>query len=212
MDLALLPGERVVLLGPNGSGKTTLIRILGLALAPSSGVLVVNGVPAGGNGAAARRLLGLVAHRTGLYDDLTPRENLSFYGRLYELDGAQQRIGQVLDDLGLSVVADRPVRTLSRGMQQRAGLARAILHDPLVLLLDEPETGLDAEAQEWLAHLVDGWAAMQRSVLVATHRLDWAGRVADRAVVLKGGVVETELSGGGAGLASAYLAALGEVA
>ena len=211
LDLVLLAGERVVLLGPNGSGKTTLLRILGMALAPTAGVLHVAGQPVGKN-TDLRRMVGLVAHRTGLYDDLTPRENLRFYARLYAVPEPEQRIGTVLEDLGLAAVGDQPVRTLSRGMQQRAALARAILHDPQVLLLDEPETGLDADAQEWLGSLVDRWAALGRAVLMTTHRLDWASRIADRVLMLKAGTMaQAELPTDAAGLAQAYLRSLGEL-
>lgn len=197
------------MLGPNGSGKTTLIRVLALALAPSAGNLEVNGVSTTRDARAARRAIGLVGHRTGLYEDLTPRENLRFYARLYGVSAAEQRIGEVLGELGLTRVADQTVRTLSRGTQQRAAVARAILHDPQVLLLDEPETGLDADAQEGLAALIGRWTELGRAVLVATHRLDWAGRLADRALVLKEGAIQAELRPKGEGLAQAYLQALG---
>jgi heme exporter protein A len=205
VDLELLEGERVVLLGPNGSGKTTLIRLLGLVLPPTAGAITVNGTAVRRDtAAAARRAIGLVAHRTGLYEDLTARENLRFYGRLYGVPEIENRVSAVLDDVGLGPHANEPVRVLSRGMQQRAALARAILHEPAVLLMDEPETGLDIAAQEWLGDLCKRWARADRAVLVATHHLEWAAAVADRALVLRENRLVRELVAPGADLPTAY--------
>jgi heme ABC exporter ATP-binding subunit CcmA len=189
VDLDLRRGECVLICGPNGAGKTTLIRVLATLLRPSSGSLVVGGQDALRDPVRMRGLLGVVGHQTFLYGDLTPVENLRFYGRLYAVARLEARIAAVLEEVGIAHRGSVPVRTLSRGMQQRVALARAILHEPLILLLDEPETGLDDEAQERLAALIRDWTARERSVLITSHRIEWAARVADRAVVLREGRV-----------------------
>ncbi|MBI4213154.1 MAG: ABC transporter ATP-binding protein [Chloroflexi bacterium] len=211
-DLRLARGDRIALLGPNGAGKTTLLRILALALSPTTGTLRVAGIDVKREAPRARRLVGFISHKTGLYDDLTARENLQFYGRLYGVEALEQSIDRTLSEVALPPTSARvPVRTLSRGMQQRAGLARAILHEPAVLLMDEPETGLDPQAQEWLVGLVNRWAAADRTVVVATHRLDWAQRFADRALVLENGSLKADLPVGASPhplLAEAYRSAV----
>src|SRR2546423_1893524 len=136
VDVEVQPGERVVLLGPNGAGKSTLIRVLATVLRPASGVLNIDGVDAIRDPATARRLVGMVGHQTYLYTDMTVRENLRFYGRLYGVDDLESRVDAALDAVALATRADALVRTLSRGLQQRASVARAILHAPRLLLLD----------------------------------------------------------------------------
>jgi len=178
---------RVGLVGPNGSGKTTLIRVLATALRPHAGSLTIAGIDALRRPGAARRWLGVVAHQTYLYGSLTARENLRFYARLYGLPDADARIAAVLGEVGLEARADEPVATLSRGMQQRASLARAILHEPRLLLLDEPETGLDETAQDILGRLITGWAAAGHSIVLASHRLEWAEALTDRVIKLDRG-------------------------
>jgi heme exporter protein A len=207
IDLTLYPGESVALFGPNGAGKTTLIRVLATLLRPNAGSLVVGGHDALRNPSRARRLIGVVGHQTYLYGDLTPAENLRFYGRIYGVADLEDRVSAVLEQVDMLNRADAPVRTLSRGMQQRVSLARAILHEPLVLLLDEPDTGLDDEAQRRLAALIRRWADDGRSVLFASHHIDWAAGVADRAIVLREGRVVSEMGpplADADGLVSAY--------
>ena len=187
INLRIEPGERVALAGPNGAGKTTLIRVLATALRPYAGELLIAGIDAVRNPGAARRLLGVVGHQTYLYANLTVRENLRFYSRLYALPSAEARIAAVLAQVGLEARADESIGTLSRGMQQRASLARAILHEPPLLLLDEPETGLDEAAQATLGHLVTDWAAEGRSIVLASHRLEWAEALTERVIQLERG-------------------------
>lgn len=210
IDLTLAAGESLALTGPNGAGKTTLIRVLATALRPSAGSLEIAGIDAVRQPGRARRLIGVVGHQPYLYGDLTVRENLRFYGRLYGLASPGVRISQVLSTVGLESRADEPVRNLSRGMQQRASLARAILHQPEVLLLDEPETGLDEAAQDLLGRLIGEWAASGRSIVLASHRLDWAQRLTDRALVLDRGFIACEVIRGTApaSLADAYRQAI----
>lgn len=210
VDCTLWPGERVVLLGPNGSGKTTLIRVLATAIRPHGGSLAIHGIDALRFPARVRGTIGVLGHQTYLYDDLTLSENLRFYGRLYAVPHLEARIRTALDEVGLGARASDLVRTLSRGMQQRVALARAVLHEPSILLLDEPESGLDEQAQRGLAALVSSWAGEGRSVLFASHRLEWAQQLADRAIVLRDGTVVCEevVRPNGDGLRQAYREAL----
>jgi heme ABC exporter ATP-binding subunit CcmA len=191
VDLNIEAGERVALLGPNGAGKTTLIRVLATALRPHAGSLEICGLDAVRNPGGVRCFVGMVGHQTYLDPDLTPRENLRFYGRLYGVGDLEARATAVLAEVGADSLADHPTRALSRGMQQRVALARAILHQPRLLLLDEPETGLDATAQERLAELATQWAASGGAVLLASHREDWVRRCTDRAVQLHAGRVQS---------------------
>ena len=189
VDLDLRAGERLALLGPNGAGKTTLIRVLATILRPTSGHLRVGGMDVHHDVVAARRTIGLVGHQTLLSPELSPRENLRFYGRLYSVPSLDTRIEAVLAEVEMARFADRPVRTMSRGMQQRIALARAILHEPRILLLDEPDTGLDDAAQQRLSALLHRWSQADRAVLVSTHRLEWGEHIAQRAVVLREGAI-----------------------
>ena len=193
VDLTILPGERVALMGRNGAGKTTLIRVLATALRPQAGTLWIGGTDAVRQPTDARHMVGVLSHQTYLYAGLTARENLRFYARLYRLPDAEARITAVLERVGLDQRADDRVGTLSRGLAQRASLARAILHEPRLLLLDEPETGLDDQAQRMLADLIGEWAALGRSLLLTSHRLDWAKALTDRLVVLdRGAIVQAD--------------------
>jgi ABC-type multidrug transport system ATPase subunit len=138
-------GETLVLFGANGTGKTTLLRILSTHVRADGGTVLIAGRDLQKQPTAARRRIGVVGHRSFLYDDLTCRENLVYYSRLYRLSDHKARVAEVLNRVGLTGRADQRVRTLSNGMQKRAAIARAILHQPDVLLLDEPEAGLDRE-------------------------------------------------------------------
>lgn len=141
-------GQAVAVFGPNGAGKTTLLRLLASLLKPSSGSLRLFALPA--DDPRARRRIGFVGHDSFLYPDLSPFENLRFYAHAYRLDNGAARVQAMLEYVGLQDWATTPVRSLSRGMEQRLALARALLHEPDLLLLDEPYTGLDAEALELL--------------------------------------------------------------
>ena len=188
VDLRLEPGEIVVLFGANGAGKTTLLRILAGLTRPDAGQVSIAGRRMSGRGAgAARRLVGFAGHQTLLYNDLTARENLAFYARLYGIKNADRRIGPALERAGLADRADRRARTLSHGMQKRLALARAILHEPPVLLLDEPESGLDAASVAALGELLREWAAAGKTALLTTHSAGIGRAWAHRALRLSGG-------------------------
>ena len=164
--------------GLYGAGKTTLVRALAGLVRPSAGALRI----AGCTPADARGRVGVVLHQTLLYDELTARENLRFYARLYGVASVQRRVDEVLEQVGLYQRRDERVAGLSRGMQQRLALARAVLHDPPILLLDEPETGLDlAAAQVLEAFLLTG---RPRTVVLASHQLEQGLRLAQRVALL----------------------------
>jgi heme ABC exporter ATP-binding subunit CcmA len=182
IDLELRPGEALALVGPNGAGKTTLLRLLAGLMQPTAGEIHVLGHPLKARSEAVRRAIGLLTHQSLLYDDLTLRENLVLAARLYELDQPRQVAEAALDATGLGERGSELPRRLSRGLLQRAALARAMLHSPSILLLDEPFTGLDAAAAERLR--TDLRARLERgaSIVVVTHQpaevWDFSSRVA----------------------------------
>ena len=193
VDVSVPWGETAVLFGPNGAGKTTLLRILaGLARA-DAGEVQIAGLRMRRSGGRARTLLGFVGHQTLLYSDLTCRENLVFYAKLYGVDRPASRIDSVLDQLNLADRAGRRVRTLSHGMQKRLSVARAILHEPAVLLLDEPESGLDADSVVALGELLRDWSASGKSALLTTHSPDIGQAWADRIFRLERGRLAEEM-------------------
>ena len=172
LDLTLNWGQLLVLFGANAVGKTTLLRILSTQARPDAGTLSVAGYDLGRRPDAVRRRVGVVGHRTYLYDDLTCRENLVYYGRLFGLTDVQQRVEEALSRVNLGSRADQRVRTLSNGMQKRASIARAILHRPLLLLLDEPEAGLDHESMVMLQRLLEEWTESGGAAIMTTHNVD----------------------------------------
>jgi heme exporter protein A len=188
VDLEVAFGERVALLGPNGAGKSTLLRLAATLLRPDAGDLRVCGHPCPEAAHRVRGRLGLLGHDPMVYRDLSARQNLEFFARLHGLDRPGRRALDALDGVGLLVRADDPVRTFSRGMAQRLGLARALMPDPELLLLDEPHAGLDAAGAEMLDRtLREGPPG--RAVVLVTHDLHRALELCGRAVVLRGGRV-----------------------
>ena len=196
VDLAIGWGEIAVLFGANGAGKTTLLRILAGLTRADVGTTHIAGRPMHRRGNRARRLVGFAGHQTMLYNDLTCRENLAFYARLYGIRDAGRRVEEVLEQATLSDRANRRVRTLSHGMQKRLAMARAILHRPAVLLLDEPESGLDAESVATLGDLLRDWAASGRAALLTTHSAEVGLAWADRSLTLAGGRLSDDARGG----------------
>ena len=194
VDLEVQAGEFVALLGPNGAGKTTLLRILATLSRPNHGEVRLAGYRLPGQASAARRYLGLVSHQPLLYGDLSAEQNLRFYARLYSVPRAGERIAALLERVGLASRRRDPVRTFSRGMQQRLAIARALLHDPRILLLDEPYTGLDQDAAARLDALLRPIAAEGRTVLMASHNLPRVAALASRFVVLSRGRIAASVS------------------
>jgi len=196
LNLHLAAGEFVALLGPNGAGKTTLLRILASLARPSLGEVRLAGHRLPGEAAAVRRILGVVSHQPLLYGDLTAEENLRFYARLYSLPQAKRRIDEILEMVGLDRRRRDRVREYSRGMQQRLAIGRAVLHDPLILLFDEPHTGLDQEASAMLDGVLRQVAGRGRTVLMTSHDLLRAADLASRIDILSGGVIARSLTRG----------------
>ncbi len=180
-------GEFVALLGPNGAGKTTFLRILASLSRPNAGEVRVAGRRLPHEAAAVRRGLGVVSHQPLLYGDLTAEENLRFFGRLYNVPVLEERIVEMLHLVGLYRRRKDLVRTYSRGMQQRLAIARAILHDPEVLLLDEPYTGLDQDASAMLDEVLQHVASQGRTVVMTSHDLSRIALLASRFDVLARG-------------------------
>jgi heme exporter protein A len=207
VDLRVERGDFVALLGSNGAGKTTLMRIVATLSRPTGGDALVLGESVAHHAPRVRQSLGLVSHQTFLYGDLTAEENLRFYGRMYGGTGQYERIGELLERVGLHERRRDPVRTFSRGMQQRLSIARAILHDPPILLLDEPDTGLDQQATRMLGELLALFGAEKRTVLMTTHSLERALQLSRRVAVLAGGQIRYDALTAGmslSDLAAAY--------
>lgn len=170
VDLELNAGRGVAILGANGAGKSTLVRIIAGLTAPSMGRVAVFGEPSTSLGAEKRRRLGLLTHQSFLYPNLTARENLEFFARLYGVDGPATTATEWLGHVGLGAVADRRVRGLSRGMEQRLAFARAMLAAPALLLLDEPFAALDRDGVMLVTAMVTGAMARGCAVLLTAHR------------------------------------------
>ena len=189
VDFSAQPGEFVVLLGPNGAGKTTFLRILASLSRPSMGQVKVAGFTLPANSASVRQRLGVVSHMPLLYGDLTAEENLQFYGRMYNIPVLNERIQVVLDLIGLAARRLDMVRTFSRGMQQRLAIGRAVLHNPDVMLFDEPYTGLDQDASEMLDDVLKNVAAAGRTVVMTSHDLARAEELGTRFDILTRGLI-----------------------
>jgi heme ABC exporter ATP-binding subunit CcmA len=209
VDLDLARGESLVLLGPNGAGKSTLLRLLAGLHKPQQGEVFLDGVPFHTDDAAQRRRLGFVSHDLLLYAGLSARENLRFTASLFGLTAAESRIGEVLAAVGLDWVGDRPLRAYSRGMAQRLTTARALLHRPALLLLDEPMTGLDPAGIRGLEEILASFRAAGGAILMTTHDLAHVAGTGTRAAFLRRGRVEEEVTGselGAAALEARWLA------
>ena len=189
VDFEVQSGEFVALLGPNGAGKTTFLRILASLSRPSLGEVKVAGFRLPNEAAAVRARLGVVSHLPLLYGDLSAEENLRFYARLYNIGNMEGRITEVLEMVGLDTRRRDLVRTFSRGMQQRLTIGRAVLHDPDVMLFDEPYTGLDQDASSMLDEVLKTVAAEGRTVVMTSHDLARAEDLATRFDILSRGVI-----------------------
>lgn len=186
VSLALAPGDCLALFGPNGAGKTTLLRLLGGLLHATSGTASIEGVTLPG-GADVRARVGLVSHQTMLYEALTARENVEFAARMYGVSDVREATSDVLARLGATSFADVRVRSLSRGMQQRVSVARAIVHNPSVLLADEPFTGLDAQGASALTAMLAELRDSGATIVIVTHNLDEALALCTTAAIMREG-------------------------
>jgi ABC-2 type transport system ATP-binding protein len=189
LSFDLAPGEVLALLGPNGAGKTTTVRLLNGILTPDRGASRVLGYDPAVEGDEVRRRTGVLTENAGLDDRLTTRENLEFTARLRGFDaaGARRRVDEMLERFGMTDRADDLTQGFSTGQRKRVALARALLHDPEVLFLDEPTSGLDPAGTRDVADLISGLADEGRTIILATHFLGEAGRLADRMAVLHRG-------------------------
>ncbi len=187
LDLNVATGDTVAIFGSNGAGKTTFLRILAGLLSPDRGEVSLFGTALPGP-ASLRRRIGVVAHDSYLYGDLTAAENLDYYGRLYRVADADRSLN-LLERVSLADAADRPVRTFSRGMQQRLALARAMLHEPDLVLFDEPFSGLDPSGAALLFETLDELKRSGCTILLTTHDFARGLGCADRAVMLHAGRV-----------------------
>jgi len=189
LNFSVRRGEFVALLGANGSGKSTLLRLLSGLSKPTAGAIRIGGWEMPREAMAVRAQIGLVAHQPLLYENLTARENLEFFGKLYGIgiDERERRIAEALRTAGLSKGAGGLVRAFSRGMKQRLSIARATLHQPDVLLLDEPYSGLDQAAIERLDELLSTATEDGRTIIMSTHQLERIPPTAGRALVLARG-------------------------
>lgn len=194
LDFEVGAGEFVALLGPNGAGKTTFLRILASLSRPGMGEVQIAGYALPQQAAAVRQRLGVVSHLPLLYGDLTAEENLRFFGRMYNVPNINQRITEVLELVGLVARRRDLVRTYSRGMQQRLAIGRAVLHDPEVMLFDEPHTGLDQDASAMLDGVLREVAARGRTVVMTSHDLARVGELASRFDVLSRGQIAASVS------------------
>jgi len=188
-QLRVEPGDAILLYGPNGAGKTTLLRLLATLARPSEGQVLFGGKDVHHQAARAKAVIGFVSHPTFLYGDLTVRENLKFFGTLFALPRLEKKIAAALELFRLADRARTPVRKLSRGLQQRVSLARAFLHEPQFLLLDEPFTALDAATVDTMENLLRRLPAQGKAVVFSTHDFERGAALARRLVALEAGTI-----------------------
>lgn len=197
VDLDIPVGSSVTLFGPNGAGKTTLLRLIATLARPTTGTIEINGYDTRKYAQAVRGMLGVVSHRSLLYLDLTANENLQFYARLYGILPVDQseRIASLLEAVGLTKRANDLVQTYSRGMLQRLSIARALLHQPSIMLLDEPYTGLDQSASASLDAVLQNVRTQGRTILMTTHHIERGLAYADTALILSRGKIAHHAQG-----------------
>jgi len=189
VDLSIKKGETVAILGPNGAGKSTLLKVLATLIKPTSGQVMVNGLELRKNQREIKNLLGYLPHSSLLYDHYSPLENLVFFGNIYGVKDVEQKARKLVKDVGLSFFLNEPVKNFSRGMIQRIAIARAIIHDPEILLLDEPHTGLDQGAISILNNVILSMKEKGTTTLIVTHDFKQAAEICDRVIIVKNGKI-----------------------
>jgi heme ABC exporter ATP-binding subunit CcmA len=189
VDLEIAAGEYVALLGANGAGKSTLLRILSTLIPPTEGTIELFGRSLTRDSIDLRARIGLIAHNSMLYRDLSARENLQFFANLYGIREPKDRVVRMLKMVGLIERADDPVKNFSRGMTQRVSIARALLHDPQLILADEPFAGLDAPSTTALENLLHKLNLAGKTIVLVNHDIDQTLRLAERAIVLRQGKI-----------------------
>ena len=189
IDLSIKKGETVAILGPNGAGKSTLLKVLATLIKPSSGLIKVNEMDLKKNHIEIKKIMGYLPHSSLLYDHYTPFENLVFFGNIYGVKNVEQRAIELVKEVGLSFFLNEPVKNFSRGMIQRIAIARAIVHEPEILLLDEPHTGLDQGAIAILNNVILSMKAKGTTTLMVTHDFKQAAEICDRIIIVKNGKI-----------------------
>jgi ABC-type multidrug transport system ATPase subunit len=189
VDIILTEGDSLALFGPNGAGKSTLIQVLCSLMLPTSGSVRIAGYDARRDREALHQIVGLIGHQTFLYPDLTAYENLKFYGAMYGVARIKDRIPEILDLVGLSDYRNDAVQNFSRGMQQRLSIGRAIMHDPMIIFLDEPFTGLDQQGREDFIKLILQFRDQDKTLIMASHDLHLGLELCSQAAILKLGKV-----------------------
>ncbi|MEH7305610.1 heme ABC exporter ATP-binding protein CcmA [Neobacillus drentensis] len=189
IDLSIKKGETVAILGPNGAGKSTLLKVLATLIKPTSGLIKVNGMDLKKNHIKIKKIMGYLPHSSLLYDHYTPLENLVFFGNIYGVKNVEQRAIELVKEVGLSFFLNEPVKNFSRGMIQRIAIARAIVHEPEILLLDEPHTGLDQGAIGILNNVILAMKEKGTTTLMVTHDFKQAAEICDRIIIVKNGKI-----------------------
>ncbi|MFQ6617921.1 MAG: heme ABC exporter ATP-binding protein CcmA [Fidelibacterota bacterium] len=190
VNISVSKGDFLTIFGPNGAGKTTLMKIIASLMRPSSGRIYIDGMEYRSNSSHLRRKIGLISHSTFLYGELNAYENLKFYGRMYGVDNLHNRINQLIREFGLRERLFDPVRTYSRGMQQRLAIARGIIHNPTLILMDEPYTGLDPGAADRLSNILRRLHSNENAVIMTTHIIERGFIHASRVTIInRGGIV-----------------------
>jgi heme exporter protein A len=187
ITLALEKGEILAVIGPNGAGKSTFFKCTVGLLQPTSGDILLNGKIVKKNSAKIKQKIGFLGHESFLYNNLSPLENLKFYGKLYKVKDLDRKASDLLKEVGLFLFRDMPIRSFSRGMMQRLAIARVLLPDPNILMLDEPHTGLDQEAVAMLNQIIKQKRESGTSILIISHDFEQVHTLADRVAVMKKG-------------------------
>jgi heme exporter protein A len=189
IDLSIKKGETIAILGPNGAGKSTLLKVLANLIKPTSGVVKINGIDLKKDHMEVKKILGYLPHSSLLYDHYSPLENLVFFGNLYGVKNVEEKAIKLVKEVGLSFFLNEQVKNFSRGMIQRIAIARAIVHDPEVLLLDEPHTGLDQGAITILNNVILYMKEKGTTTLMVTHDFKQAAEICDRIIIVKQGKI-----------------------
>lgn len=180
-------GESVAVLGPNGAGKSTWLKIVSGLIRPTSGTVAINGKIKQRDNYANQALIGYLGHQSFLYDQFSPVENLTYYAKLYGMKKPEKRIDELIERINLQYFKHEPLRSFSRGMVQRTAIARAILHEPKILLLDEPHTGLDQQSKSWFREMIASVHQEGVTVVMVTHEFDQMLDVSDRVLIFRNG-------------------------
>lgn len=189
VNLSIKEGQTVAILGPNGAGKSTILKVIATLIKPSSGEVLINNKEIKKHALEVKSLIGYLPHASLLYDHFTPLENLILFGKLYGVKDVEKRAKELIEKVGLSFFLHEPVKSFSRGMIQRVAIARAIVHEPRILLLDEPHTGLDQQAIVILNKVILEMKAQGTTTVMVTHDFKQAAEICDRIIIVKNGKI-----------------------